>query len=404
MQYLGLLVKSERIQQEISQETLCHGICSNSYLSKIESANVIASEEIYALLFQRLNIQFYSIDEVTTIDKMIDDCFLDILFQREIDFLHFINKIQTYLYSPIHIKIILVRLHLLRYQNKPFADDLLQLEALETFFSEEEYYYYSLLKSYTIEESLEAIHLLKSLQYFKNDGLIQEVITYRYFTYGDYAQAIQYGEKAYQLFALQGNIKAMCDAAELIASSYGNLENIVLTKQWLNTLQQINTVLKDPYIDYGIAYNLGASYLSNEYYEEAKPYLEQAYQYIPERTDVPGSNAFPTYQKLILTELGLKNNEQAQIYLQEYSNTYQVPSIYQEDYALLQYKVQNPNYISHTTYLSLLEETYHASKSRKHHGNAKFYAKELVNAYQAQRKYKQAYDLAKEYAFVAPVL
>ena len=53
----GLLIKKYRINKDITQATLAKGICSVSYLSKIESKNIAAHEEITNSLLLRLGLQ-----------------------------------------------------------------------------------------------------------------------------------------------------------------------------------------------------------------------------------------------------------------------------------------------------------------------------------------------------------
>ncbi|MDE8051543.1 helix-turn-helix transcriptional regulator [Erysipelothrix rhusiopathiae] len=53
---LGTLLRNERLKQNMSQQALCEGICSVSYLSKIESNTVTPSDEIFDLLFDCLGI------------------------------------------------------------------------------------------------------------------------------------------------------------------------------------------------------------------------------------------------------------------------------------------------------------------------------------------------------------
>ena len=56
--YLGGLIFRERLEKNWSQEGLCKGICSVSYLSKIESGKAEASGEILSLLFAKLGIDY----------------------------------------------------------------------------------------------------------------------------------------------------------------------------------------------------------------------------------------------------------------------------------------------------------------------------------------------------------
>ncbi|HDX9578270.1 TPA: helix-turn-helix transcriptional regulator [Bacillus pseudomycoides] len=53
---LGKQIFYKRLQQKMTQEELCQGICSVSYLSKIENGKIEASEEILQLLCTRLEI------------------------------------------------------------------------------------------------------------------------------------------------------------------------------------------------------------------------------------------------------------------------------------------------------------------------------------------------------------
>lgn len=52
----GNLIKVERMRQSMKQTVLARGICSVSYLSKIENNQTTPSEEVLELLFDRLNI------------------------------------------------------------------------------------------------------------------------------------------------------------------------------------------------------------------------------------------------------------------------------------------------------------------------------------------------------------
>ena len=53
---VGHLIRAERIRQEMKQLVLAKGICTPSYLSKIERNLIFPSEEIVTLLFNRLGI------------------------------------------------------------------------------------------------------------------------------------------------------------------------------------------------------------------------------------------------------------------------------------------------------------------------------------------------------------
>ena len=58
----GHIIKFERIRQNIKQVQLSDGICTPSYLSKIESNSIVPSEEILDLLFERLSLKYNNND------------------------------------------------------------------------------------------------------------------------------------------------------------------------------------------------------------------------------------------------------------------------------------------------------------------------------------------------------
>ena len=56
MHYAGLVIRTERMKRDWSQEGLCRGICTVSYLSKIEQGKATPSGQVLELLMKRLDI------------------------------------------------------------------------------------------------------------------------------------------------------------------------------------------------------------------------------------------------------------------------------------------------------------------------------------------------------------
>lgn len=74
---LGAIIKKNRLDQNLSQSSLCKGICAISYLSKIESAQVKANNEIIDMLLERLAIKITSSHEDTHQYKDIIHAFFE---------------------------------------------------------------------------------------------------------------------------------------------------------------------------------------------------------------------------------------------------------------------------------------------------------------------------------------
>lgn len=70
--YRGFLIRNERKRLNISLEALSHGICSPSYLSKIENNTLIANDSIYDLLLEKLGMQLLDKVEEEKLRSMLD--------------------------------------------------------------------------------------------------------------------------------------------------------------------------------------------------------------------------------------------------------------------------------------------------------------------------------------------
>lgn len=70
--YRGLLIKKQRKELDISLEALSHGVCSPSYLSKIENNILVANDDIYNLLFKKLGISMMDTIKEEKIKQKLD--------------------------------------------------------------------------------------------------------------------------------------------------------------------------------------------------------------------------------------------------------------------------------------------------------------------------------------------
>ncbi|MGB2992656.1 MAG: helix-turn-helix transcriptional regulator, partial [Paenisporosarcina sp.] len=66
MNNFGHVIKLERIRNNMKQITLAQGICTPSYLSKIENNSIVPSQEVIDLLLNRLELSI-------TQNKNLDD-------------------------------------------------------------------------------------------------------------------------------------------------------------------------------------------------------------------------------------------------------------------------------------------------------------------------------------------
>lgn len=88
---VGHLIRAERIRQATKQLVLAKGICTPSYLSKIERNLIFPSEDIVMLLFNRLGIdpsKLQNNDKQTEIDfeKMLEATYKEVITNRDKNF------------------------------------------------------------------------------------------------------------------------------------------------------------------------------------------------------------------------------------------------------------------------------------------------------------------------------
>ncbi|SES10497.1 tetratricopeptide repeat protein [Psychrobacillus sp. OK032] len=85
MSSIGYIIKQERLNQNIKQTVLARGICSTSYLSKIENNSTVPSEDVINLLLERLNLEIDKLPNEEE-NKFIDafyELYKDAIIQRD---------------------------------------------------------------------------------------------------------------------------------------------------------------------------------------------------------------------------------------------------------------------------------------------------------------------------------
>ena len=55
---IGSIVRLNRIKKNMSQKALAKGICVPSYLSRIENGELLPSDDVISILFERLGLKF----------------------------------------------------------------------------------------------------------------------------------------------------------------------------------------------------------------------------------------------------------------------------------------------------------------------------------------------------------
>jgi len=129
MKTFGHVIKFERIRQNFKQVQLSDGICTPSYLSKIESNSIVPSEEVLSMLVNKLklNISTFDMPEsefISTLQNKYKEAILFKNREKTSLLLHELNQ-KSYIFSDFKsfydYQLILLRLNLIttNIQNPP---------------------------------------------------------------------------------------------------------------------------------------------------------------------------------------------------------------------------------------------------------------------------------------------
>ena len=237
----GNLIKVERMRKNMKQSVLARGICSVSYLSKIENNQTSASEEVLELLFKRLSINaplYINLSEqVQKIKLEMRDLLKEAILTRNDRLL--LPKLLKYKDSPvvnqtkelyITLMITLARFGLMPNGN---PQHVIELGWLENQFDFDNTLRYKLLKCLYIhhfqnEEREHALKLLEEVDESLPNSHIPdwEVADMRYIMgaiyikYKDYLQVIEHTRFALSYFQDHFYIERIVECHLLIGVAY----------------------------------------------------------------------------------------------------------------------------------------------------------------------------------------
>jgi len=170
----GNLIKVERMRRNMKQSVLARGICSISYLSKIENNQTSPSEEVLELIFDRLSLDvplyFDLSEQVEKIKEEIRELLKEaVLSRNEKDKL---KKVEKFISNPVVNQskelYITLMITLARFGMMPDGDTryVTEIGWIEDQLGEEDKLRYMLMKSLYLFQSpdrVEAVELLEEL-------------------------------------------------------------------------------------------------------------------------------------------------------------------------------------------------------------------------------------------------
>lgn len=372
----GMLIKKNREKLGLKQEYLAKGICSVSYLSKIEKGDISASDEIVKLLFEKLHIEYNNdMEFIKEGKKLLDNISKSNYFGLPVDekILGDIrDKREVYLNSPLHID----------YELFYLFDNLYEIEDIDILRYSEYMNNEQLYKAYLLTGFIDDdINMLENAKRIKNTPEVVNQIAYVKWIEGKYHEAIELYLEALTLANNEGNIKEQIDTCIMLGNIYMDIDIPTMQKYYDKALLLSNFTLSDE-AKYSIYYHMGIAYTSTDL-DKSEKYLLEALNFINKQDK---DSLEKLYQKLCF--LYLYYDKRGEI--KDYYDKAREINILREVNELIGIMIEDKDYINSDLYLNKLQDIYNTSKKHNKHSNTKYYGDFLIEAYKANRKYKDA--------------
>ena len=370
MQYPGILVLRERLRRNWSQEGLCSGICTVSYLSKIENGKAEPSEEILVLLFRRLGIS--RSEELNEAANDLAEAGYELLLSG------YTEKLRG-LVTPETAE---------RYCAADSGLDLLLLAG----FSEME----------PVEEELEAcmdtrqLALQRVLQNRYEQALRLMPCAYTYFRLGadaygrgSYTLALEMLQMAYDLAARDGLVEIMLQSRLFIGNCYcSQLDRENMEKHY-RAARRLAEAVGDEDALYSIGYNTAATDMECGRYA-------QAYTFFVAQKE---PDMMSLHKLAICCEKTGRAREafEALDAAAGLSSQYPPTEIADRLCELVRFRLEHPEYLKTAEYGRLLMDVFSLCRSKLSRGYASFHLPWVLEWCRANRQYRMAMELLEEF-------
>lgn len=242
MEYnFGNLIKVERMRKNMKQSVLARGICSISYLSKIENNQTTPSDEVLELIFERLELDvplYYDFSEkIDQTKKEIRDTLKEALLSRQEE--KYFKRIEKFKTNPVVLQskdlYVTLLITLARFGITPGGNVQYLIEAgwIKDQLSNDDRIRYDLIQCiymflYQSADRETTVNLLEKVgKDMANSGLpdwekadMRYVMGALYHRFTDYSQAIDYVKPALEYFQENFCLERIIESHMIIGLSF----------------------------------------------------------------------------------------------------------------------------------------------------------------------------------------
>ena len=376
----GLLIRNARLEKNWSQEGLCHGICSVSYLSKIEQGKAEPSDEIAGALFARLG--FNAVLEKDFSDfakKLSEDCWEAVLSYDFAGAQKLLSAAEDYKEKLLCCA---------------FALDFMLLYELIKDDCEER----PLLPVFEPYMNAEQLAFQRILQKKYDDAARLFPCAYTVFVCGKSAytcgkalDAAELLQKAYDLAAAEGRAVIMLLSRMFLGNCCSNSGNIPAMLRHYAVAKRLAAALCDENSIRDISYNIASTQIEAGNYKEAYAYFSALEN--PRLMDL--HKLAICCEKLGLKEEALAALRRAKgLAVPEYIDD---PRLARNMLRLVRFRILNSGYLQSKIYRGLLFSVFEACRKSLPAGYAVFHLPWVLEWYASARQYRQAFELLRDF-------
>lgn len=220
LKILGSLIKLNRLNQKMSQQALCEGICVPSYLSKIENGEVIPSLDMIKLLFDELAIDYLSDYEwLKQMKEQIDDFFEELNLNGFIHLEQLFKNLKVneskFIHSPLVVDYYLAKLAYTcgSLERDGYNEAYLLLNSIESLLSKDQrykfYFYQGIDALYFYHNYEQAKEYFELARQYLETGRLYELLAIVSYKRGNYFESYQAVLEARRRYLQEGNLISM---------------------------------------------------------------------------------------------------------------------------------------------------------------------------------------------------
>ncbi|MGG2093753.1 helix-turn-helix transcriptional regulator [Bacillus sp. S13(2024)] len=295
LEKMGKQIFYKRLHQKMTQEELCQGICSVSYLSKIENGKIEASEEILQLLCTRLEIAVSDLRDIEAEVKEKLDEWLQALVhlnKHKVEELYRELEIEMKQISDFEIvnyyKLLYTRYLIMKRNIPVLKDELEKLKKVYKKYSpfQQLLYKYSQALCYCLQHKwqeglrfLVQIELMAKEQSYYETGIYYNLaVAYSHLAIPH--MALHFANIAMEGFRNEYKFRNVINCQIIIALSYsekGQYDEAL--KIYESILREADSFSEKDVLMATVLSNIGNIHYRKKKYEEAKKYYVESLQY-----------------------------------------------------------------------------------------------------------------------------